>query len=120
MRALWFWHKAGGSSPGCIIGDDLTRSTSFLPPHGASTAEAPAREVWKPRGLESASSWLCSGLGLPLGSRPFSREDGSGDGIAPEECRRPSRSPTSSLLVALFTRTCKITQVADRRGETQP
>ena len=117
VRALGSQHKADGFSPGCIHGDDLTRSTSLLQPHGASTADAPEREVWKPRGLESASSWLCSGLGLPLGSRPFSREDGSGDGIAPDECRRPSSSPTSSLLVALFTRTCRSPQLLGRWAE---
>ena len=68
---------------------------------------APGSVLWKPGGLERASSWLISGLGLWLGSKPFSREDGSGEGRAPEECRRPIIFPTSSLLAELFARTCK-------------
>ena len=66
---------------------------------------APGSEMWKPRGLDRASSWLISGLGLWLGSRPFSSEDGSGDGMMPEDCPRPSMLPTSSLLAELLART---------------
>ena len=61
----------------------------------------------KPGGLEWASSWLISGLGLWLGSKPFSREEGRGEGRAPEECRRPNRFPISSLLAELLARTCE-------------
>ena len=68
---------------------------------------APGSDMLKPGGFERASSWLNSGLGLWLGSRPFSRDEGSGEGRAPEECRRPNIFPISSLLAELFARTCK-------------
>ena len=44
-RALGSWHKAAGSSPEGISGNDLTRSASVLPRNGVSTIGSPDREV---------------------------------------------------------------------------